>query len=215
MNERKPIKLLLLCGIIAPLLYVGSDIIAGLSWEGYSFASRTVSELRGIGAPTREFLTPVLLIYSLLEIAFGIGILKTANQKRALRILGSLFIGLGLLDIAGPFFAMNANETPGSATNVIHLVVTSLTLVALLSIIGFGSVADGKWFRIYSIVTLLIVITAGTLTFMEVPRIAENLPTPWMGLKERINIYSYMLWMAALAMVLLRKQNDLWTLSKH
>ena len=31
-----------------------------------------------------------------------------------------------------------------------------------------------------------------------------NLPTPWVGVRERINIYGYMLWMAVLAIALLR-----------
>lgn len=205
-------KVLLICGILASLLYVGSDIVAGLSWEGYSFASQAVSELRGIGAPTRSFLIPILSIYAVLEIAFGMGILKVAVGKRALHITGTLFIGLGILDLMAPLFAMNANEPVGSATNIIHIVLTILTLLSILLIIGFGSTAAGKRFRVYSIMTLLIVIAAGTLTFLELPRIAANLPTPWMGIKERINIYGYMLWISMLAIVLLREEK--WHSSK-
>jgi hypothetical protein len=197
-------KVLLICGLLAPLLYVGSDILAGMSWEGYSFTSQAVSELRGIGAPTRAFLILILFIYAVLEIAFGSGIWKAAGRKRALRTAGALLIGLGVLDLMGPLFAMNANETVGSVTNIIHILVTVLTVISILLIIGFGSTADGKWFRFYSLVTLLIVIVAGALTFLEIQRIAANLPTPWLGVKERINIYGYMLWMAMLAIVLLR-----------
>jgi Protein of unknown function (DUF998) len=103
-------RVLLICGILAPLIYIGSDIVACMSWEGYSFLSQAVSELRGIGAQTREFLIPVLTIYAVLEILFGIGIWMVARQKRALRVTGALFIGLGALDLSGRFFAMNANE---------------------------------------------------------------------------------------------------------
>src|SRR5512133_680626 len=46
-------KALLVCGIVAPLLYVASDVIAGLRWHGYSFRDQTISELNAIGAPTR------------------------------------------------------------------------------------------------------------------------------------------------------------------
>jgi hypothetical protein len=98
---------------------------------------------------------------------------------------------------------MNANEAVGSVTNIIHILITVLTLLSILLIIGFGSSAAGKRFRVYSIVTLLVVIAAGTLTFLEVPRIAAHLPTPWMGVKERINIYNYMLWISMLAITLL------------
>jgi hypothetical protein len=200
--------ILLLCGILAALLYIGSDIVAGMSWEGYNFASQAVSELRGIGAPTRAFLIPVLFIYAVLEIVFGLGIWKVA-RKRAVYITGALLIGLGALDLMGPVFAMNASETVSSITNVIHIAATILTLIVLLLVIIFGSTADGKRFRIYSIATLLLVITFGILTFLEVPKIAAGLPTPWMGLMERINIYSYMLWLAVLAIVLIHNRRNI------
>jgi len=35
---------------------------------------------------------------------------------------------------------------------------------------------------------------------------AANLPTPWLGVTERISIFGYMLWIAVLAIVLLRTQ---------
>jgi hypothetical protein len=74
----------------------------------------------------------------------------------------------------------------------------------ILLIIGFGAAADGKWFRFYSYATIVILIVTGAWAFSELPRIAANLPTPWMGVRERINIYGYMLWMMVLAVVLLR-----------
>jgi hypothetical protein len=73
----------------------------------------------------------------------------------------------------------------------------------ILLIVAFGSVADGKWFRVYSYITLVVIVAAGALAFMYLPRIAAHLPTPWMGVQERINIYGYLLWIAMLAAVLL------------
>ena len=197
---------LLICGILASLLYVGSDIVAAMRWEGYSYTSQTVSELRAIGAPTRAFLIPTLFIYAVLEIAFGFGIWGAVGRKRPLRITGALLIALGILDLMGPLFSLNLNETVGSLTNTIHIIVTALTVLCILLILGFGATTNGKWFRLYSIVTLLIVIVTGALTFMEIPRIAAQLPTPWLGVRERINIYGYMLWMLVLAVILLRAQ---------
>ncbi|MCC6457401.1 MAG: DUF998 domain-containing protein [Caldilineaceae bacterium] len=200
-------KILLICGILASLLYVGSDILAAMRWEGYSYMAQSVSELRGIGAPTRAFLLPILFIYSLLEIAFGLGVWGTAPSglaKRGLRITGGLLIGLGILDLMGPFFQLNLGEAVGSFTNTLHLLMTVVTVLLILMIIGFGATADGKWFRFYSYATILILIVTGGLAFLDVPRIAANLPTPWMGVRERINIYGYMLWMLLLAVTLLR-----------
>lgn len=79
------------------------------------------------------------------------------------------------------------------------------TLLALSPrLIGFGATANGKWFRSYSYATILILIVMGVWAFLDVPRLEANLPTPWLGVRERINIYGYMLWLAVLAIVLWR-----------
>jgi hypothetical protein len=199
-------KVLLVCGILAALLYVGSDILAAMSWAGYSYTAQSVSELRAIGAPTRSFLMPILFVYTVLEIAFGFGVWRAAGQKRSLRIAGGLLIGLGVLELLGPSFQLNLDESVGSFTNTLHLIVTVVTVFLLLLIIGFGATADGKWFRLYSYATIIVFIVAGAWAFSELPRIAANLPTPWLGVRERIKIYGYMLWLMVLAVVLWRAQ---------
>jgi len=42
-------KLLLICGILSSLLYVGTDILAAMLYEGYSYTSQSISELGAIG----------------------------------------------------------------------------------------------------------------------------------------------------------------------
>lgn len=44
------------------------------------------------------------------------------------------------------------------------------------------------------------------MTSLQAGRITENEPTPWAGLEERVNIYATMLWLAALALALLRAE---------
>jgi hypothetical protein len=198
-------KLLLICGIVAPLLYVGSDILAAMRWEGYSYTAQSVSELRAIGAPTRPLLVPILTLYSALEIAFGVGVWRASDQKRSLRITGVLLMGLGVIDLViAPFFQLNLGKAAGSLTNTMHVILTGVTVLTILLIIGFGANAGGSWFRFYSYATIIILIFTGTLAFLDLRQIAEQLPTPGLGVRERINIYGYMLWMMALALVFLR-----------
>jgi hypothetical protein len=45
------------------------------------------------------------------------------------------------------------------------------------------------------------------LTTLNAPRIGANLPTPWVGVWERINIGVFLLWVVVLAMTLLRVQD--------
>jgi Protein of unknown function (DUF998) len=199
-------KVLLICGILASLLYVGTDIFAAMRWEGYSYIDQSVSELRAIGAPTRPFLVPVLIIYALLEIAFGWAVRGTAGQKRSLRIAGFILIVLGVIDLVAPFSPMHLRGTESTLTDTMHVILTVVTVLLILLIIGFGAAADGKRFRLYSIATIVILFLCGAWAFMDAPRIGANLPTPWVGVRERINIYGYMLWMLVLAIVLLRAQ---------
>jgi len=78
----------------------------------------------------------------------------------------------------------------------------------MMLIIGFGAASQGKRFRIYSIVTLIMLIVAGIFTSLEAPNIDKNLPTPWIGVWERANIGVYMIWIAVLSVVLRKKENE-------
>jgi hypothetical protein len=53
-----------------------------------------------------------------------------------------------------------------------------------------------------------MLFVCGAWAFLDAPRIAANLPTPWVGVRERINIYGYMLWMLVLAIILLCSQDS-------
>lgn len=204
-------KALLVCGILSSLLYVATDIVAAMRYEGYSYTSQTISELSAIGAPTRAFLGPVYFAYEVLLIAFGLGVWVSAGRKRALRVTGGLMVAHGVVNMAvGPFSSMHMRETVamGGATlsDTLHIALASVTVLLILLTIGFGATAFGKRFRLYSIVTIVILVVFGALTGLEGLKVAANLPTPWIGVTERINVYGYMLWVVVLATALLRVQ---------
>ena len=52
---------------------------------------------------------------------------------------------------------------------------------------------------------MVLLIVFGVLTGLGSPGIAENLPTPLLGVWERINIGVFMVWLMVLAAVLLRR----------
>ena len=76
----------------------------------------------------------------------------------------------------------------------------------MMFIMGFGAAALGKGFRFYTIATFVVFITFGILIGTEAPGIPRNLPTPHIGIWERINIGAYMLWVIVFAIALLRRQ---------
>jgi hypothetical protein len=81
-----------------------------------------------------------------------------------------------------------------------------IALWIMMVAIGFGATAFGKRFRLYSIATMVILVVFGVLTGVDAPRVQANLPTPWLGVWERISIAVDMLWVAVLAITLLRVQ---------
>lgn len=198
-------KALLVCGIIASVLYIGTDILLGLSWHGYNFSSQAISELSAIGAPTRSLWIAMTFIFSPLIAVFGIGVVKAAEKKRSLRISGILITIWGLLGFVWLFFPMHLRGAIGSVTDTMHLVMSGITVILMVTFIGFGSGTQGKWFRFYSILTILAMLVFGALVGQMAPKVAAQLPTPWMGIMERISVYAPMFWVAILANLELKK----------
>ena len=85
-------KVLLICGILAALVQIGTDIVGGMVYPDYSFISQAISELTAIDAPTRTLLVPFAPIYGAFQIAFGFGNWLLAGHRRVLRILAVTLI---------------------------------------------------------------------------------------------------------------------------
>lgn len=199
---------MLICGIVSSLLYVAMNIVGAMQFEGYDSASQAVSELFAIGAPSRPVWVLLGIVYQVLVIAFGWGVWASAGRNRALRVVGGLLLAYGVVGLAAPFFPMHMRGAGVTLTDTMHKILTMVTVLLMLTAIGFGAAAFRKWFRFYSIATIVILLVFGALTGLEAPRIEANLPTPWVGVTERINIGVFLLWVVVLAVALLRTQGD-------
>ena len=205
-------KILLGCGIASSVLYVASDIL--ISWwdPNYSYRDQSFSELLAPGSSTRPLVLVVLAIpYGVLVTAFGVGVWASTSRRGAGRITGALLVGYALTGaVTGVFLSAPMRETleAGEETwrNALHIPGTAVSVLCILLAIGFGSTLLGRWFRYYSYATILAIVVFGVLAGVQVGQMAENQPTPWLGIVERGNIYAIMLWVAALAIGLLRAQ---------
>ena len=200
-------KVLLTCGILSTLWYIIINIFVPTQYPGYNSVTFTVSELSAIDAPTRILWVLLGMLYPLLYIAFGWGVLRSTAGRRHLRIAGILIIIYGMLNFYWPPMHMREVLAAGGGTisDTLHISWAMMTLVTNMLLLGFGAAAMGKRFRIYSIITFGIFILFGFLIFTESPGIEANLPTPFIGLWERINIGAFMVWIAVLAFVLMKK----------
>jgi hypothetical protein len=197
---------LLVCGIASSVLY--ATMIWGIRYEGYSPISQVPSELTAIGAPTRALWGRLGWVYTVLITAFGIGVLEAAGSRRAVRIVGGLMLAYASLGLLWPFAPMHQRDVlaagGGTPSDTMHVVLGGVTVCLMFLAIGFGAAAFGRRFRRYSVLTLVVLLVFGGLTFLEAPRLQMNQATPWIGLWERINISVFLLWVVVLAGVLWR-----------
>ena len=207
-SESRLRQVLLVCGILSSLLYAVTDILGGLRYEGYSFTSQAISELMAVGAPSETFVDPLFIIFGVLALAFAVGVfLEGAGRNRALRITGALLAGYAAVGFTGPtLFEMHQRGAgAGGAGDLPHIAVTGVLVSLTLGAIAFGAFALGRRFRIYSFATFLTLIVFGALSAPYGARLAAGEPTPGFGIIERILIYSSLLWVAVLAVALLRR----------
>lgn len=200
------INLLLICGILASLVYGAMNAFVPMLYEGYSVSSQTVSELSAIGAPTRTLWVVLSLFYTVFIAAFGWGVWLSASHSRALRTAAVLLMAHAVLAIFWP--PMHQRGVEAGLTDVLHIVWTGIMGLLFMLVIAFGAAAYGRRFRVFSALTVVVMLVFGGLTGAESPGVARNLPTPWIGVWERINIAAYLLWVIVFALVLLRTRAD-------
>jgi hypothetical protein len=201
-------KLLVGCGILSALLYVAMNIVVPTRYPGYDSAGQTVSELSAIGAPSRDLWVSMGIGYTLLLTAFGVGVWLTGAQRRALRVVGGALVLQGVID---PFWPpMHQREVlaagGGTITDTLHIAFTFVWFALVVLSLTFGAAAMDKPFRIYTVITAVLLLGTGIMTGIGAPRMQANLPTPWTGFWERLSIGLFLLWQIVLTVQLLRKK---------
>jgi hypothetical protein len=213
-NNRKEssayLVVLLACGILSSLMYTAMNIFVPLDYPGYSSFSQVVSELSAVGAPTRQLWIVLSVFYLLFQAAFGWGILLSARSDNSLRITGWLVI---VNAVTGAFWPpMHQREVlaagGGTLTDTMHIVFTAVYGVFMMLTVLFAASAFKKRFRIYSALTILVMLAFGFLTSYYAPALQANEPTPWLGVWERIGIFAGMLWIAVFAIALLYRSRS-------
>jgi len=201
---------LLVCGILSSLGYVIMNVLCALLYDGYNSASQTVSELSAIGASTRPLWVTLGIFHGVLTAAFGWGVWQSGATCKCLKVAGVLLINNAVIGFFWPPMHTRAVLAAGSGnwSDTLHIVFTCITVPLMILAIGFSATSCGKPFRFYSIATLFVFLFAGIMTGMDAPNISKDLPTPYIGVWERINIGAYMLWMATFAVLLLKRAKN-------
>jgi Protein of unknown function (DUF998) len=137
-------KVLLMCGILASLVYAGTDILAGILYPGYSFTAQAVSELFAIGAPTSHLVVSLFTAHSLLLLAFASGIWASAGRNRALRIMAIMIVGNAISGVVlWNFFSMHMRGVEKTLTDTMHLILAVDPFILLTIIFGAAAFQNG------------------------------------------------------------------------
>jgi len=207
LGARIPAKALVSCGIVMFALYIAIDVIASLSYDGYSYTDQTISELSAVDAPTRGVWLAMSVAWQVLSLAFAVGVLRVAGRRRSVRIIGWLLLVSAVVGILWWFAPMHQREVlaadGGDWRDTMHLALGGVSSLEYFAMIGIGAFAFGRRFRWYSFATIGLMVVFGTLMNMDVSKVGNDEPTPWLGIYERIAIEGAMLWQAVFAGALL------------
>jgi len=194
-------KLLLACGALSSLVYIGADLAAAFLYpDHHSFVAQAVSELTAVGAPTRAVVGPMFLVYNLLVVAFAVGLWTSVRDDR-LRVTAAFVGGIGFIGlVAAPFADMNPRGSAFAFNDMLHIALTTAIVLCIFGGVMFAAAAFGRRFFAYSVMTLLALAVFGVLAGMQGVQLASGQATPWLGVLERFHIGAYLLWMAVLAL---------------
>ena len=210
-QPRVLVNTLLLCGILSSTLYIAMNIIVPAYFPGYSVVTQTISELSAFDAPSRPLWVALAVFYSLLVIAFAMGVLASARSNTKLRVVGVLLL---VYAISGFFWPpMHQREVlaagRGTMSDTLHIAFAIGTSILMMTMIIFGAFAmQKKGFRIYSLMTLVVLLFFGALTGLGSTDLQKNLPTPFLGIWERILIGAFLLWAIVFAWLLMQGQRQ-------
>lgn len=205
-RRRTATKALLVAGILAAALYTVGDLLSGLLYQGYRFKDQAISELTALGSPVRPLMLAVIIVYGLLGMGLGVGIWRSAGRNWSLRFVTVGLIATGAIGLVlHPFFPMSSRGLEGdfTFTNTMHQNLTMVWALIISVTVVLAAIAYRGWFRFYSLATLVLLIAGGIAASMAIQGIDQN-NTPWAGAFERINAYSLNVWLAVLAVTVIR-----------
>ncbi len=205
------LRLLAICGILAPILVVVLSTIAGSLRPSFDPVAQFGSEL-GVGNDTAAILSNAsFVLFGLLIFAFAIGLHMGMSGGRG-SLIGPAIIGVyGLASIAGGIVHCDPgcpllNQAP-SLLQAIH--DTLFIIIEAAIILGPLAIStrireDSMWqkYRMYSVVTaaaslVLFVIFESGVQF-------SNYLSPWRGTVELVTLVPTIIWTEVMAIRLLR-----------
>jgi len=202
------LKLLYYAGMASVISYLLADIIGGIITPNYSIIENAVSELIQSGAENRLLLSSFTFVHGLMGILFGIGIIlhHPYNEAKLIFIGGILLMIIGLNNaLSGSIFPQDPIGGKTTFEGTMHLILVGINVVLViptLLMIGQGLYRYKNWesFRSFTFICVPIILISGVLSAYV---IANEIKL--MGLTERMNVYTFFIWVFTLAYLLIKE----------
>ncbi|HLX57777.1 MAG TPA: DUF998 domain-containing protein [Ktedonobacteraceae bacterium] len=217
-NKQRTTRLLLACGAIGPLFFILVFLIEGATRPGYSAWHNFVSSL-GTG-PGGWVQIANFLICGALMLCFAVGLRQVLRSGKS-SVWGPVLLGIfGLALITAGIFVTDGSlgyppGTRGSGPQTLHgmihgvaglITFSSLTIASFVMARRFAGDPGWKGWALYSIVTGILIaaffIASTTVSALDANGVLPGSPT---GFLQRIAIIAGWVWIALLAIRLLRQ----------
>jgi hypothetical protein len=126
--------------MLIPVTYILMYVLGGALRPGYNHISDSVSELLSPGAPNKSLLSAIQIVYALLHVLFGIGVLQFVQASEHSALIGiigaGLIVAVGVATVGTAIFPQDATGTPPTLPGQLHkiLVFGALVPFSFLSI---------------------------------------------------------------------------------
>ena len=200
-DRGRRLRILALCGAVAPIVYIVGALAAGAGYPGYSHMKQFVSELGATGAPTALLMNAAFLLFGVLTVVFALGLHQDIQAGPGDWLGIALIIGYGLSYVALAFAPCDpgCRGAPGSFHHRAHFLLSDVILFVAIAgpmVLYSRLRRDPRWTDIAWVVAGAALAAWGLFT-VPVPGLAG-------ALKQRLWLLLIFLWIETLALRLLR-----------
>jgi len=200
------LKVLLICGILAALIYIVTDVIASLVRPGYNFVTTTANLLIAHGSPTRSFVLPLNVLAHLLLLGFALGVWFAAGDIWVFRVMACLLAANAILSLlAGLVFPWHPGDAMDTDTNKANLALMASSVVVLFLAVVLGIFANHNWMRGFTIGLIALFLVLAVYSVLRFRLAAGAPPQTLIGVQERTMFYGELIWLILQAAVLIPK----------
>ena len=190
-------RILLLCGVISPVVYVVGTVLGAALRPGYSHITDTVSELMSPGSPNKPLMHTLFTASAVFSTLFGVGVwqfVRASGRSTTAGVVGAvLLFAVGLVNIlTAAVFPQDPMGAPATFQGKMHIIlVAALSVMAMLATLLLGLWARQVdvlvGYGTYTLASLTVMLLTGGLAVATTEK-------PVMGLTERLAVVAVMQW---------------------